>query len=106
MNKLFIAAAVLATSSLSALAGGLATYEPAQQFTSTVTRAQVRAELARAAANGELAAGEQSYVAPVQGHALSREEVRAQLDSARRTHQLPSGEFAFAAAAPVPLAGR
>lgn len=93
MNKLFIAAAVLATSSFSALAAGLATYDPPQKFVSTVSREQVRAELARAAANGELVAGEQSYVAPVQVGAVSRTQVRAQLHSARRTHQLPVGEF-------------
>ena len=96
MNKLFVAAAVLATSSFAALAGGQASYQPAQPFVSGVSRAEVRAELARAVANGELAAGERAYVAPVQGRALSREEVRAQLDSARRNHQLPSGELAVA----------
>ncbi len=95
MNKLFIAAAVFATS-FSALAGGQATYQPAQQFVSSVSREQVRAELARAIANGELSAGERAYVAPAQGSALSRAQVRAQLDGARRNNELPSGELALA----------
>lgn len=104
MNKLFIAAALVATS-FTALADG-AEYEYPRSITSSVSRAEVRAELARAIANGELAAGEQSYVAPAKGRALSRAEVRATLDNARRNNQLPRGEFALAAdpSAPAVLA--
>ena len=97
MNKLFIAAALVATS-FSALADG-ATYEYPQNITSNVSRAEVRAELARAAATGELVSGEQSYVAPAAGRALSRGEVRAALDNARRNNELASGEFSFVAQA-------
>ncbi len=93
MNKLFIAAALVATS-FSALADG-AQYEYPTTIASGVSRAQVRAELARAAANGELVSGEQSYVAPAQGRALSRAEVRAQLESALRNNEVSRGEFAF-----------
>lgn len=107
MNKLFIAAALVVTS-FSALADG-ATYEYPQNVTSSVSRAEVRAQLARAAANGELVSGEQSYVAPAEGRALSRAEVRAELDNARRNHELTSGEFSFmaegSAAAPAQFAG-
>ena len=70
MNKHFIAAALVATS-FSALADG-ATYEYPQSIASNVARAEVRAELARAASNGDLVSGERSYVAPAMGRALSR----------------------------------
>lgn len=108
MNKLFIAAALVATS-FAALADG-ATYEYPQNLTSNVSRAEVRAELARASTNGVLVSGEQSYVAPAAGRALSRAEVRAALDNARRNNELASGEFSFVAqaapAAPLQFAGR
>jgi hypothetical protein len=102
MNKFFIAAALVVTS-FSALAEG-AEYEYPRIITSSVSRAEVRAELARAAANGELGWGEQSYVAPALGRALSRDEVRAELDRALRNNELASGEFAFVAepSAPTP----
>lgn len=64
---------------------------------SGVSRAEVRAELARADANGEPGWGEQSYVAPATGRPLSRAEVRADLDRALRNNQLARGEFALAA---------
>jgi hypothetical protein len=107
MNKFFIAAALVATS-FSALADG-AEYEYPRTITSSVSRAEVRAELARAAANGELVAGEQSYVAPAQGRALSRAEVLAELDQALRNNELARGEFAYAAgeaSAPTVIATR
>jgi hypothetical protein len=96
MNKLLIAAALVATS-FSALADG-AQYEYPTTITSSVSRAEVRNELARAAANGELVAGEESYVAPAQGRALSRAEVLAELEQALRNNEVARGEFAFAEA--------
>jgi hypothetical protein len=108
MNKLFIAAALVVTS-FAALADG-ATYEYPQNIPSNVSRAEVRAELARAFTDGVLVAGEQSYLAPAEGRALSRSEVRAALDNARRNNGLARGEFSFVApagaAAPMQLAGR
>lgn len=99
MNKFFFAAALVVTS-FSALADG-AKYEYPQSITSGVTRAEVRTELARAAANGELVAGERSYVAPATGAPLSRAQVQAELGVALRNDQLASGEFGFV---PAPLA--
>jgi hypothetical protein len=93
MNKLFIAAALVATS-FAALADG-ATYDYPQPVTSTVSRAEVQAQTARAAARGEIVSGELSYVAPAQGRALSRAEVRLALDEARRNGELVSGEMIF-----------
>ncbi len=101
MNKLFLTAALVATS-FSALADG-ADYQHPQSITSAVSRAEVRAELARAAANGELVSGERSYVAPAQGRALSRAEVRAQLESALRNNEVSRGEFAFMSEASAPI---
>lgn len=99
MNKLLIAAAFVATS-FSALADG-ASYEYPQPVTSSVSRAEVQAQTARAAARGEIVSGELSYVAPAEGPALSRAEVRLALDDARRNNELISGEMSFVAEAPA-----
>jgi len=101
MNKLLIAAALVATS-LSALAEG-SEYEYPRTITAALSRAEVRAELARAAANGELRAGEQSYVAPVMQHAGSRGQVRAELERALRNNELARGEFAPMAEPSAPI---
>ncbi|MBE0547145.1 MAG: hypothetical protein IH627_05670 [Rubrivivax sp.] len=100
MNKLIIIAAAFVATSFSALADG-ASYEYAQPITSTVSSADVHAQTARAAARGEIVAGEGSYVAPAQGPALSRAEVRLALDNARRNNELVSGEMSFVAEAPA-----
>jgi hypothetical protein len=97
MNKLFIAAALVATS-FAALADG-ATYDYPQPVTSNVSRAEVRAQTALAAARGEIVSGEGSYVARAQGPALTRGEVRLALDDARRNNELVSGEMSFVAEA-------
>lgn len=93
MNKHFFAAA-LVVASFSALADG-AEYQYPQVMSSSLSRAEVRAELARAAAAGELLAGEQSYVAPVAGQPLSRNEVRAELETALGANSLARGEFSY-----------
>ncbi|MDP1691351.1 MAG: DUF4148 domain-containing protein [Burkholderiaceae bacterium] len=100
MNRLFITAALVATS-FSALANGEATYEYPQPITSNVSRAEVQAQTALAAARGEIVSGELSYVAPAHGAALSRAEVRLTLDEARRNGELVSGELSFVAEAPA-----
>lgn len=95
MNKIFIAAALVATS-FAAMAEG-STYDHPQPVTSTVSRAEVQAQTAPARARGEIGAGEFSYVAPPQGPALTRAEVLMALDEARRNHELVSGEMSYAA---------
>jgi hypothetical protein len=95
MRKYFIASALIVTS-FAALADG-AEYEYPKAMSSGLSRAEVRAQLARAAANGELVAGEMSYVAPATGRPLSRPEVRAELDRALRNDELARGEFGYAA---------
>lgn len=94
--KTFSIAAALLVVSFSAMADG-ATYQYPQVTTSNLTRAQVQAQTAVAAARGELVSGELSYVAPAQGSSLSRSEVRTELAAARAKNELAHGEFAFAA---------
>lgn len=98
-----IAAATLAAS-LSAFAEG-ATYEYPQPMTSTLTRAEVRADLDSARAMGMLAVGEASYVAPTGGRPLGRGEVRAELAAAQANNELSSGEMVFAAESHAPRSG-
>lgn len=94
MNKLIIAAA-LAAASFAALAES-PTYDHPQPVTFTVSRAEVQAQTALAAARGEIVGGELSYVAPAHGPALSRTEVRLALDAARRNNELDGGEMGLA----------
>jgi hypothetical protein len=98
MNKLLIAVAAAATlaTSVSAFAAD-AIYEYPQPATSTVTRAEVRAELARAVALGQVSYGEASYVPAEQGAALTRSEVRLALAEARRNNLIPHGEAGYPA---------
>ena len=68
----------------SALAGGYNTYPEVASAPSTVTRAQVQAELAQAAKNGTLEVNDATYPVVAQaGHQATRAEVqRATLASA------------------------
>lgn len=105
MNKLLVAAALVATT-FSAFAQGEARYEYPQPAVSGVSRGEVRAETARAAANGEIVSGERSFVAPDDGRALSRAEVRLALGQAQANGEIVSGEasvVAQAGAAPAML---
>ncbi len=97
--KTFSIAAALVAVSFSAMADGAA-YPYPQVMNSNLSRAQVLAQTAAAAARGELVGGELSYVAPVAVGARSRAEVRAELDAARANNELAHGEFAFVAATP------
>lgn len=90
----FVAIAATLAASFSAFADG-ATYEYPQPMTSTLTRADVRADLDAARAMGMLASGEQSYVAPTGGRQLSRVAVRAELAAAQANDELSSGEMVF-----------
>lgn len=108
MNKILIAAA-LVSGSMSVLADG-ATYEYPQPFVSSVTRAEVVAQTATAAARGEIVSGELSYEGPPVGPAATRAEVRLALDLARQNHELASGEMNYVAKegapAAIPMASR
>jgi hypothetical protein len=94
--KSFSIAAALLVVSFSAMADG-ATYQYPQVSTSTLTRAEVQAQTAVAAARGQLVGGESSYVAADRAPSQSRSEVRAELATARAKNELAHGEFAFAA---------
>lgn len=84
-------ASILIASSFAAHAEG-----PIESFASTgpstLTRAEVIAELHRAIAAGEIAHGERSYEARPSGRALSRAEVRAELRLARAQGWVNAGE--------------
>jgi hypothetical protein len=92
----FVAIAATLAASFGAFADG-ATYEYPQPTTSTLTRAEVRADLDAARSMGMLASGEASYVAPIGGRPLSRGEVRAELAAAQANNELSSGERAYIA---------
>ena len=94
--KNFTIAATLIVATFSALADGT-TYEYPQPITSNISRAEVQAQTAAAAARGELVGGEFSYVAPATGRALSRQEVRTELAAARANNELGNGELNFVA---------
>jgi hypothetical protein len=86
MNTKHILAAVAI-----AFAGSGAFASEATQFTdtpSTLTRAEVKAELARATAAGELnqASALYGYAAPVIASVRTRDEVRAEAIQANRDH--------------------
>lgn len=63
---------------------------------STLTRAEVIAELHRAVAAGEVVHGERSYEARPTGRALSRAEVRAELRLAQAQGWVNPGEATLA----------
>jgi hypothetical protein len=101
---------ITAAAALSALAIGAHAAQPqlvgeqdypvqvAEQSSSTVTRAQVLAELAQAKANGQLSTGEQDY--PVQaaeqsGSTATRAQVLAELAQAKAAGLLSTGEASY-----------
>jgi len=92
--KNFTIAATLIVASFSALASE-ATYQSPQVFTSTVSRAEVQAQAIAARDRGELAGGEQSYVAAPTGRALTRHEVLADLAAARANNELDNGQRGY-----------
>ena len=71
---------------------GEATYELPQPSTSTVTRAEVRADLAAARAAGQLSLGERSYIAAPTGMAKTRAQVLAEALEATRIGAVEQGE--------------
>ena len=103
MKTLSILAAGVITSLAflgSAQAGEL-DWPPADTSTSTVTRAQVQAELHAARALGQLASGEQEYpiTAYADASAVSRDQVQAALLAARQAGQTAAGELDYPPAA-------
>ena len=97
MKNLAIACAIAAASS-TAFADG-ATYEYPKPITSSVTRAEVLAELSAAQTRGEIVGGELSFVAPAQGAPAMRYTVLAELAAARANDELVIGELTFVAEA-------
>lgn len=87
-----VAFAALATLGTASAASGEATYDYPVAFTSSVTRAEVQAELFRAQAAGEVATGERSVVIADTGPALSRAQVRAETLEAIRVGAISRGE--------------
>jgi hypothetical protein len=98
MNKLLFCAALVGCACSAFADGDMVIHEA--PFKSTVSRASVIAELARARANGEVMNGEHIYEVPATGTALTRVEVRAAVVTARRRGELVSDEFGFQAQMP------
>ncbi len=89
-------AAVLLASAFAAQAEGPIENFPPAAGPSTVTRAEVIADLHRAIAAGEIVTGERSNEAKPTGRALTRAEVRAELRSARAAGWVNAGEATVA----------
>lgn len=84
IKHLTIAAALLVTAG-AAMAD--APYPPEQPFVSTHTRADVKAELARARANGEIAVGNEYPIQHQATSQLTRQQVQAQIQQASHADQ-------------------
>jgi hypothetical protein len=75
---------------------GEASYDAPQPSRSSLTRAEVQAELARALAAGELAYSDaDGYKIPVAMSTRSRDEVHAEVASAAANRELAHGEAAY-----------
>jgi hypothetical protein len=94
MIRTTIAAVLLASAFAAQAEGPIENFPPAGP--STVTRAEVIAELHRAIATGEVVTGERSYEAKPTGRALTRAEVRAELRSAQAAGWVNAGEATLA----------
>lgn len=68
-----------------------APYPPATNFVSTQTRADVKAELQRAQANGEIAVRNEYPIIHRAPSNLSRQEVQSHVQQASKTDNLYSG---------------
>lgn len=93
--------AIAATMLAASLGASAQTSIDSQSTTGETRRAEVRAELLEALAQGTVSRGEFSYVAPTVGQPKSRDEVRADLAAARANQELARGEFAYLAEPPV-----
>lgn len=95
--KTLISALILSAAFVGAAQAGELDWPPAQENTSSLTRAQVQAELQAARQAGQITYGEEEY--PVSAYAeastVSRAQVRAELDQARAQGLLTYGEEAY-----------
>lgn len=93
-TKTFITVAIALIGAVAgtAASAGEATYDYPVAYTSTLTRAEVRAEAVRALAAGEVSTGEQSVVVAAAGMPLSRAQVRAETLEAIRIGAISRGE--------------
>lgn len=94
MIRTTLASILIASSFAVHAEGPIESFAPAGP--STLTRAEVIAELHRAVAAGEVAHGERSFEARPSGRALSRAEVRAELRLARAQGWVNAGEVTSA----------
>ena len=89
--KTFIASAILALTATSGFATEATQFNPEA---STLTRAEVRAELVRASAAGELDAQGETYgsITPVDATAMASTRTRAEVRAEARDHALSRGD--------------
>jgi Domain of unknown function (DUF4148) len=87
-----VAVAVIGFASTAMAQAGEATYDYPVAQPSAVTRAEVKAEAARALAAGEPTGGEFTYLAPATGLVKTRAQVVAELREALRLGLIESGE--------------
>jgi Domain of unknown function (DUF4148) len=87
-----VAVAVISFASSTMAQAGEATYDYPVTHVSDVTRAEVKAEAARALTAGELTGGEFSYLAPATGLVKTQAQVAAELREAFRLGLIDNGE--------------
>jgi len=95
--KTLVSALVLSAAFVGAAQAGELDWPPAADTASTLSRAQVRDELAQARADGEIVNGEQAYPAVAQAadSRLSRAQVRQELSAARANGEIVNGEQSY-----------
>lgn len=93
--------AIAATTLAASLGASAQTSIHPQATAGAITRAEVRAQLLEALAQGTVPRGEFSYVAPRAGQTKTRDQVRTELAAALANDELSRGEFAYVADAPV-----
>lgn len=94
MNRTTLAAILLASTFAAHAEGPIENFAPAGP--STVTRAEVIAELHRTLAAGAVVTGDRSYEAKATGRALTRAEVRDELRAAKAAGWVNAGEATVA----------
>lgn len=96
MKAKFFATATLLLATGAAFAQSALELQPAQQQKSTLTREQVKAEVLRARAAGELEANEYNYPPlPATASTLTREQVKAEVLAARANGELDVNEAQY-----------
>jgi hypothetical protein len=87
-----VVVAIVGFASATAAQAGEATYDYPVALHSTLSRAEVVTEAARARAAGEISRGEYAYVAPASGIAKTRAQVVAEAREANRLGLVSRGE--------------